>query len=149
MRDKDAVNGSMLICEMAAFYKSAGTSLPDRLQELYQIYGYYRNDLMDFVFEGAAGMEKMASIMESLRNNPPAEVIGKAVTKRVDYKNDNTGLPKSDVLEYNLEDGSGFIVRPSGTEPKLKIYLSAKGETAQDSDAVIAAMKQELPQLMQ
>ncbi len=149
VRDKDAVNGSMLICEMAAFYKSAGTSLPDRLQELYQIYGYYRNDLMDFVFEGAAGMEKMASIMESLRNNPPAEVIGKAVTKRVDYKNDNTGLPKSDVLEYNLEDGSGFIVRPSGTEPKLKIYLSAKGETAQDSDAVIAAMKQELPQLMQ
>ena len=119
VRDKDAVNGSMLICEMAAFYKSAGSTLVDRLNEMYEKYGYYKNDLMDFTFEGAAGMDKMASIMESLRTNPPKTVIGKAITKRVDYDRDNTGLPKSNVLEYNMEDGSSFIVRPSGTEPKL------------------------------
>ncbi|MBO4991889.1 MAG: phospho-sugar mutase [Firmicutes bacterium] len=148
VRDKDAVNGSMLICEMAAFYKSAGSTLVDRLNEMYEQYGYYKNDLMDFTFEGAAGMDKMASIMESLRTNPPKTVIGKAITKRVDYDRDNTGLPKSNVLEYNMEDGSSFIVRPSGTEPKLKIYLSARGTSAMDSDRIIAAMKEELAGLV-
>lgn len=149
VRDKDAVNASMLICEMTAFYKSAGATLLDRLGEMYRQYGYYKNDLMDFVFEGAAGMEKMASIMEGLRANPPQEVIGKSVSSRVDYQRDDTGLPKSNVLEFNLEDGSGFIVRPSGTEPKLKIYLSARGETAMESERIIVAMKEELAQLAQ
>jgi len=147
VRDKDAVNGSMLICEMTAFYKSAGSTLVDRLNEMYRQYGYYRNDLMDFAFEGAAGMDKMASIMEGLRNDPPRSVIGKAVATKVDYEKDDTGLPKSNVLEFNLEDGSRFIVRPSGMEPKLKIYLSARGATAMDSARIIASMKEELAQL--
>lgn len=145
VRDKDAVNASMLICEMTSFYKSAGTTLIARLNELYEAYGYYRNDLMDFAFEGAAGMEKMAGIMEMLRKTPPKKVIGRAVAKVVDYERDDTGLPSSNVLEYNLEDGSSIIVRPSGTEPKLKMYLSAKGKTARESDDIIAAMKAELP----
>lgn len=148
VRDKDAVNGSMLICEMTAFYKSAGSTLVDRLNELYDQYGYYKNHLLDFAFEGAAGMEQMASIMESLRNDPPKAVMGKAVTKKVDYERDETGLPSSNVLEFNLEDGSGFVVRPSGTEPKLKIYLSARGASPEDSARIIDAMKEELSQLV-
>lgn len=148
VRDKDAVNGSMLICEMTAFYKSAGSTLVDRLNELYDQYGYYKNHLLDFAFEGAAGMEQMASIMESLRSDPPKAVMGKAVTKKVDYERDETGLPSSNVLEFNLEDGSGFVVRPSGTEPKLKIYLSARGASPEDSARIIDAMKEELSQLV-
>ncbi len=148
VRDKDAVNGSMLICEMTAFYKSVGSTLVDRLNELYDQYGYYKNHLLDFAFEGAAGMEQMASIMESLRSDPPKAVMGKAVTKKVDYERDETGLPSSNVLEFNLEDGSGFVVRPSGTEPKLKIYLSARGASPEDSARIIDAMKEELSQLV-
>lgn len=146
VRDKDAVNGSMLICEMAAYYKTKGKTLADRLEELYGQFGYFQNDLMDFAFEGAAGMEKMTEIMASLRQNPPKALIGKAIAKTVDYQRDETGLPQSNVLEYVLEDGSSFMVRPSGTEPKLKIYLSARGESRRESQAIIEAMCHELPQ---
>lgn len=145
VRDKDAVNASMLICEMAAYYKTKGKTLVDRMEELYSQFGYYKNDLLDFTFEGAAGMDKMASIMADFRANPPLGIIGKAVAKRIDYRNDETGLPKADVLSYVLEDGSSIMIRPSGTEPKLKIYLSAKGATARMSQAIIGAMREELP----
>ncbi|MEG2199801.1 MAG: phospho-sugar mutase, partial [Anaerovorax sp.] len=143
VRDKDAVNGSMLICQMASFYKMEGKTLADRLEELYQTYGYYQNDLMDFAFEGAPGMEKMAQIMADFRKNPPAEMIGKQVVKSVDYSLP-TDLPKADVVEYVLEDGSSFMVRPSGTEPKLKIYLSAKGQTGEESEQIIENLKIQL-----
>ena len=149
VRDKDAVNASMLICEMAAFYKSAGKTLVGHLNDLYDKYGYYKNDLMDINFEGAAGMEKMASIIEGLRQNPLTTINGKAVVNKIDYGKDDTGLPKSTVLEYNLEDGSTVIVRPSGTEPKLKIYLSARGTSTEDSLQIIANMKQEMGALVQ
>lgn len=148
VRDKDAVNAAMLTCEMAAYFKTKGMTLADRLEELYDQYGYYKNDLMDFAFEGAAGMEKMASIMAGLRRNPPRKVIGKRVTGKTDYQHDETGLPKSNVLEYVLEDGSSFIARPSGTEPKLKIYLSAKGCSREESETIVTQLREELPEFV-
>jgi phosphoglucomutase len=166
VRDKDAVNGSMLICEMTAYYKKLGKTLVDRLKELYEKYGYYRNDLMEFTFEGSSGMEKMNSIMEGFRKEAPAKFIGKKVTEIADYKlsvrrvlgggscdlsvgSKPIRLPKSDVLEYVLEDGSSIIVRPSGTEPKLKIYLSAKGSSNQNSLEIIEALRAEIGEIIQ
>ncbi len=166
VRDKDAVNASMLICEMTAYYKKVGKTLVDRLNELYEQYGYYKNDLMEFAFEGAAGMEKMSGIMKALRADHPARIIGRKVAEIADYQlsqrrilgNTQTcdlavgmkpiRLPKSDVLEYVLEDGSSIIVRPSGTEPKLKIYLSAKGGSRQDSEEIIERLKTELKEII-
>ncbi len=166
VRDKDAVNASMLICEMTAYYKKAGKTLVDRLNELYEKYGYYQNDLMEFAFEGAAGMEKMNGIMSGLRADHPTQLIDRKVVEIADYKlsqrrilgNSKTcdlavgtkpiKLPKSDVLEYVLEDGSSIIVRPSGTEPKLKIYLSAKGASRKESEEIIDRLKAELNQII-
>lgn len=162
VRDKDAVNASMLICEMVAYYKSERKSLLERLKELYEEFGYFQNDLIEFAFEGAAGMEKMSSIMKDMRTNPPGFVIGKKVIEISDYQasvkrilggSGSSGqaaglrpihLPKSDVLKYVLSDGSSYIVRPSGTEPKLKIYLSAKGKTMDESEDTIFQLKKEL-----
>lgn len=162
VRDKDAVNASMLICEMAAYYKKSGRTLVDRLNELYEKYGYYKNDLLEFIFEGAAGMEMMNGIMSALREDAPVRIIDRKVVEIADYKLSRRrilggakscdlavgtrpiSLPKSDVLEYILEDGSSIIVRPSGTEPKLKIYLSAKGGSRQESEEIIERLKTEL-----
>lgn len=167
VRDKDAVNASMLICEMASYYKKAGKTLVDRLNELYEQYGYYKNDLMEFTFEGAAGMEMMNAIMSALRAEAPARIIDRKVVEIADYKLSQRRilggsktcdlsvgmrpikLPKSDVLEYVIEDGSSIIVRPSGTEPKLKIYLSAKGESRQESEEIIGRLKIELKEMIQ
>jgi phosphoglucomutase len=139
-RDKDAVVASMLLCEMAAYYKSKGMTLVDLMNSLYEKYGMYLNTLLNFNFEGASGMQKMADMMTSLRENPPKEIAGEKVVSVADYKlsektNTQTGeksailLPKSNVLSYSLPDGSGAIVRPSGTEPKIKIYITAVAET--------------------
>ncbi len=150
VRDKDAVNASMLVCEMAVYYKKQGKTLVDAITALYEKHGYYLNDLMNFTFEGQDGMRQMQSIMERLRGNTPVQIAGVAVTGHSDYKTakhvDGTTeteitLPKSNVLEYRLENGSKLIVRPSGTEPKLKLYLSAKGKTKAESQAVIKALK--------
>ena len=150
VRDKDAVNGSMLICEMASFYKNKGMTLVDAINGLYEKYGYYKNDLCNFAFEGEDGMKKMNAIMDGLRMNPPQEIAGCKVIGRSDYKlsvrtdgeeKTTIELPKSNVLEYRLENGSKLIVRPSGTEPKIKIYLSGKGKTREESEAIIAEMK--------
>ena len=156
VRDKDAVDGSMLICQMAAYYKGKGMTLVDAMNALYEKYGYYKNDLMNFAFEGEDGMKTMNGIMDKLRNDPPAEIAGVKVAGRSDYKEsrsygDKEGvidLPKSNVLEYRLEDGCKLIVRPSGTEPKIKIYLSGKGATRGDSEAVIQKMKDAVPALL-
>ncbi len=156
VRDKDAVDGSMLICQMAAYYKGKGMTLVEAMNALYEKYGYYKNDLMNFGFEGEDGMKTMNGIMDKLRNDPPAEIAGTKVTGRSDYKTsqsygDKEGvidLPKSNVLEYRLEDGCKLIVRPSGTEPKIKIYLSGKGATRADSEAVIQKMKDAVPALL-
>ncbi|MGI5856235.1 MAG: phospho-sugar mutase [Candidatus Merdivicinus sp.] len=143
VRDKDAVVASMLICEMAAFYSREGKSLADVLDALYETYGYYLCTQQSFAFEGAAGMENMAAIMKSLRENPAKEIGGDEVKAFGDYlasirtdcgsgKQEPIDLPKSDVLMYELASGSKAVIRPSGTEPKIKIYyfVVSKDEAA-------------------
>ena len=130
VRDKDAVVASMLICEMAAYYRSKGSSIKQRLTEIYEEYGVYLNKVDSFEFPGLTGMDKMSGIMADLRTTPPAEFAGKKVVKVVDYsKPEETGLPKANVLIYTLEDGSTVVVRPSGTEPKIKTYFTTLGKT--------------------
>ena len=127
VRDKDAVNASMLICQMARWYKQQGLTLYQAMQALYRQYGFYLNTLYSFTFEGAAGMEKMASIMAALRAQPPKELGGLQVVETIDYQAEGTGLPAADVLSFGLAGGCRVMVRPSGTEPKLKAYLFARG----------------------
>ena len=132
VRDKDAVNASMLCCEMTAWYKSRGMTLAQAMDALYEKYGFYRNDLASFTFEGAEGMQKMAVIMENLRSNPPKMLDGKGVKNVVDYQVGVDGLPKSNVLEFQT-DCAKVLVRPSGTEPKVKVYLSARSANMDDA----------------
>lgn len=128
VRDKDAVNASLLICEMFAWYKAQGKSLVDVLNELYERHGFYETKLLSFTFDGAAGFARMQELMSALRENPPKSLAGEAVTQVLDYDRDGTGLPRSNVLRFIMEDGEA-VVRPSGTEPKLKVYLTeAKGD---------------------
>ncbi len=156
VRDKDAVDGSMLICEMASYYKRQGKTLVDVMNELYETYGYYQNATLNFGFEGEDGMKTMQKIMDTLRQEPPTEIAGAKVVGRSDYQlsqsyGDKEGaidLPKSNVLEYRLENGCKLIVRPSGTEPKIKIYLSGKGATMEESLAEIEKMKAAAPGLL-
>ena len=144
-RDKDAVVASLMIAEMAAVYKLKGISLKQFMDSIYEKYGMYLNTVLNFAFEGASGMQKMADIMNSLRENAPESFAGKKVVKIADYKTSTvtdvaTGeestinLPKSNVLSYSLEDNSKVIVRPSGTEPKIKIYITACGSTRKESE---------------
>ena len=136
VRDKDAVIGSMLICEMAAYYRSIGSSLKQRLEEIYAQYGRYLNKVDSFEFPGLSGMDKMAGIMEGLRKNPLTEVAGIKVASVTDYtKPEETGLPSANVLIYKLEDGETVIVRPSGTEPKIKIYYTTLGKDLAEAEA--------------
>lgn len=148
-RDKDAIVASMLTCEMAAWYAERGKDLYEAMVALYQEYGYYLNGVVNVQFPGEAGAGKMSAIMTGLRENPPAQIAGLPVEGVVDYKTDvempvvggdgNTSaqlLPKSNVLEYRLGEGVKVIVRPSGTEPKIKAYLFSKGATREESQAL-------------
>lgn len=136
VRDKDAVIGSMLICEMAAYYRSIGSSIKQRLEEIYKEYGRYLNKVDSFEFPGLSGMDKMAGIMNELRTNPPKEFAGKKVVKVMDYtKPEETGLPAANVLIYSLDDGSTVVVRPSGTEPKIKAYYTTLGKDLAEAEA--------------
>ena len=152
----DIIAGSMLICEMASYYKRQGKTLVDAMNDLYETYGYYQNATLNFGFEGEDGMKTMQKIMDTLRSDPPAEIAGTKVIGRSDYEasqsyGDKEGvidLPKSNVLEYRLENGCKLIVRPSGTEPKIKIYLSGKGATMEESLAEIEKMKAAAPGLL-
>lgn len=146
VRDKDAIIGSMLICEMAAYYRSIGSSIKQRLEEIYAQYGRYLNKVDSFEFPGLSGMDKMAGIMESLRKDAPKEFAGHAVIKVTDYEDTaSTGLPTANVLRYDLDDGAVVIVRPSGTEPKIKTYFTTKGkdlaEATEEKDALAEALK--------
>ena len=132
VRDKDAVNASMLCCEMTAWYKAKGQTLAQAMDALYEKYGFYRNDLASFTFEGAEGMQKMAAIMENLRVNPPKALDGKEITKVLDYQAGISNLPRSNVLEFQT-DSAKVLVRPSGTEPKVKVYLSARASNMVDA----------------
>ena len=129
VRDKDAVNAVMLACECAAWYAGQGMTLLDAMNALYEKFGFYRNGLISRAFEGQDGMRAMEDLMRSLRTAPPAEIAGRRVAGMVDYLHDDTGLIPSDVLEFRLEGEGKVIVRPSGTEPKLKMYLSVRGGT--------------------
>lgn len=138
VRDKDAVVASMLICEMAAYYKKQGKTLSQVIDEMYDQYGYYINQTLNFAFEGAQGMKKMQEIMTELRENTPAEIAGFKVIKVDDYLESvstdkvsgeitTINLPKSNVIAFSLEGENAVIVRPSGTEPKIKLYVTAVG----------------------
>ena len=141
VRDKDAVIGSMLICEMAAYYRSIGSSIKQRLEEIYAKYGRYLNKVDSFEFPGLSGMDKMTGIMNDLRNNPPTEIAGYAVTKVTDYKKpEETGLPAANVLIYALEGGATVVVRPSGTEPKIKAYYTTLGKDLAEAEAQKATL---------
>ena len=136
VRDKDAVIGSMLICEMAAYYRSIGSSLKQRLEEIYAQYGRYLNKVDSFEFPGLSGMDKMAAIMQGLRENPLTEIAGYKVVNVTDYqKPEETGLPAANVLIYKLENNETVIVRPSGTEPKIKIYYTTLGKNLAEAEA--------------
>jgi len=128
VRDKDGVGASLLICEMAAFCKSRGISLAEKLEELYRTYGYCLDTQHCYEFEGARGSEQMAEIMKRFRENP--FFLGeKRIVSFLDYRDGLDGLPKSDVVRFSLEDGCSVVVRPSGTEPKIKVYVSVRGES--------------------
>ena len=136
VRDKDAVNATLLVCEAAAAYAAKGQTLLDAIEALYKEFGYYRNALCSYTFEGETGMHTMQQLMANLRADPPKEIGGYAVEAATDYEVEGTGLPKADVLEYRLAGGHKFMVRPSGTEPKIKVYLSAVGDSEAAADAV-------------
>ena len=155
VRDKDGVNASLLICEMYAYYKAQGRGLLEVLNDLYDRYGYCLNTLYNFQFEGAAGFEKMQGIMDDFRQNSPAEAAGLRVVSVEDYQAQEKrftdgrrepiqGLPKSNVLKFWLEGGCSFVVRPSGTEPKLKIYLSVSGNGRERVRALENRLAEEL-----
>ena len=146
VRDKDAVIASVLVCEMAAYYRSIGSSIKQRLEEIYKEYGRYFNQVDAFSFPGLSGMDKMAGIMENFRKNPPKDFAGKKVVKIVDYAEpEKTGLPKANVLIYTLDDGATIVVRPSGTEPKIKTYFTTLGkdlaEAKREKDELAEAVK--------
>ncbi len=154
VRDKDAVNASMLICEMAAYYRTQGISLIQARENMYKKYGVFLQTLHSFTFEGESGMKKMAEIMTSLRNDPPAEIGGLKVVKIDDYQTSiskdlvsgtaiELTLPKSNVLAFFLEGGSKAIVRPSGTEPKIKTYFTAKKPTHDEAASLETALAED------
>lgn len=136
VRDKDAVVASMLICEMAAYYRANGSSIKQRLEEIYSQYGRYFNKTDSFEFPGLSGMDKMAGIMTQLRQEPLATIGAHKIAKAVDFKkSEETGLPPANVLLYELENGATVIIRPSGTEPKIKAYFTTLGKDLAEAQA--------------
>lgn len=159
-RDKDAVVATMLVCEMAAYYKSKGLTLFDGLQALYQKYGYYKEGIKSLTLKGIEGVERIQYIMTALRKNVPVEFAGLKVEWARDYqskefKNLLTGeteedtLPVSNVLHYTLEDGTWLCVRPSGTEPKLKFYYGVKGSSLEDAEARVQALSNSVDAMLE
>ena len=145
-RDKDGVSATMMIAEMAAYYKTRGMSLFEAMQSLYEKYGFYTERTVSFTMPGKDGMEKMAELLDGLRKNPLNEVNGMEIISATDYLTQTSdkegvsfdGFPKSDVLKYDLSDKKTyFIVRPSGTEPKIKIYLGTVGESSEAAEKII------------
>lgn len=136
VRDKDAVVASMLICEMAAYYRANGSSIKQRLEEIYSQYGRYFNKTDSFEFPGLSGMDKMAGIMTQLRQEPLTTIGAHKIAKAIDFKkSEETGLPPANVLLYELENGATVIIRPSGTEPKIKAYFTTLGKDLTEAQA--------------
>lgn len=158
-RDKDAIVATMALCEAAAYYKTKDMTLWDAMIEMYERYGYYKDDIQSITLKGIEGLAQIQTILENLRKNPPAEIGGYKVLSARDYKADTivdmetkevkaTGLPSSNVLYYDLTDDAWVCVRPSGTEPKIKIYYGVKGSSLTDADEKSAALGQELKKLI-
>lgn len=154
-RDKDAIVATMALCEAAAYYKTKDMTLWDAMIELYERYGYYKDDIQSITLKGIEGLAKIQEILETLRKNTPTEIAGYKVLKARDYKADTikdmetgevtpTGLPNSNVLYYDLTDGAWLCVRPSGTEPKVKFYYGVKGTSLEDADKKSADMGREV-----
>lgn len=154
-RDKDAIVATMALCEAAAYYKTKGKTLWDAMVDMYDKYGYYKDDIQSITLKGIEGLQKIQEILETLRKNPPLEVGGYKVLKVRDYQADTikdvatgdvaqTGLPKSNVLYYDLTDDAWLCVRPSGTEPKVKFYYGIKGSSLKDADEKSSKLGEEV-----
>ncbi len=142
VRDKDAVIASMLVVEMALYYRDRGISILEGMEEIYKQLGYYKEDLHSITLKGKEGMEEIQRIIKSFRSEPLQEIAGKKVERIMDcMKPEETGLPKSNVLKYILEDGSWVAVRPSGTEPKLKFYFSVKSDSGKGAEDKLEMIK--------
>ena len=158
-RDKDAVVATMLIAEMALYYQENGTSIFEQMDNIYKKYGYYKEQVVSVTLEGIEGLAKIKSTMDKLRANPPAEVAGKKViairdyqtSERVDLKTGEKSeilLPKSNVIYLELEDDNNFIIRPSGTEPKIKLYCLMKGNTEAEADELLEKVKTDIDNII-
>lgn len=154
-RDKDSVVSTLLICEMAAYYKKKNMTLCDALDSLYQRYGYYMEDTTEIYMQGLDGQQKMKELMEKLRNNPPKAISGREIVSMRDYvketitdlrtgKTEGTGLPKSNVLYFETEGNNIVVIRPSGTEPKIKIYLLINAENKAEAEKLLAEYKADI-----
>ena len=141
VRDKDAVDASMLVCQMARYWKRQGLSLVEAMKKLYEEHGFYLNKTLSFEYPGIEGARRMADIMSGLRTQPPAAAAGCAVEGVVDYGPGVGGLPPAEVVQLNLAGGNKLIVRPSGTEPKIKAYLFAKRPTRSEAEELLAALE--------
>lgn len=157
VRDKDAVNASMLICEMTAFYTAKGKTLIDVLNDLYEEHGYFINSLDTFTYEGAEGTVQMKNIMNTLRNQPPKSIGGLEVVGLMDYvaskgivngEEVTTDLPVSDILEFYLAGNCKLIIRPSGTEPKIKLYYSATAQTLEEAKNIVRTLSDDCKNLL-
>lgn len=159
-RDKDAIVATMALCEAAAYYKTQGKTLWDAMIDMYEKYGYYKDDIQAITLKGIEGLQKIQEILETLRNDTPAEIAGYKVLSARDYKKDTvknmetgevtaTGLPSSNVLYYDLSDDAWLCVRPSGTEPKVKFYYGVKGTSVKDADARSAAFGEQVVAMIQ
>lgn len=144
VRDKDAVNISMIIAEMAGYYKKQGKTLLDVLEEIYKEYGYYQEKLVSVVLEGIEGSKRIGRMMESFRDNPINSFDGMKCIRVIDYLFDKTGNPKSNVLKYYLDDGSWYSIRPSGTEPKIKLYIYTKDKCKEISHKKIEIIQSDI-----
>lgn len=141
VRDKDGVNAAMLICQMARWYKARGMNLAQGMRILYREFGYYRSGLHSVVFEGESGLDTMRNIMDNLRKNHLKRICGLDIQAVLDYRQEIGGLPASNVLEFCLEKGAKVMLRPSGTEPKLKLYLFSRGDSAAEAEIQLEQLK--------
>lgn len=158
-RDKDAVVASMLIAEMALYYQEKGNSVFEQMDKIYRKYGYYKEQVESVTMEGIEGLDKIKGIMENIRNNPPKTVAGKKVIAVRDYKTsvrrdllsgetEKITLPESNVIYLELEDDNNFIIRPSGTEPKIKLYCLLKGDTAEEAEKLAELVKTDIKNIV-
>lgn len=148
-RDKDGVNASLLVCEMAAFYKAKGLTVFEHLNELYKEFGYYNEKVISIVYPGLSGMEKIKGIMTSLRENHLKEIAGVKVTSVSDFKEGIKGLPAADVLRFDLADETTVFIRPSGTEPKIKAYIMTKADSMEKAKELAEGYDKEIRAIME